>query len=493
MRILLVEDDEFDAQLVSRRLTRAGLGEVRVDHVPTVAGAVQCASEQRYDVMLLDLALPDATGTDVLVAMRSYRAPKIVLTGNADLEVALGALKHGAQDFLSKDDLSTASLGRSIRHALERHALQLRIRRSLERERVLRQLIEQLVLTDEAGKLIESAVRMLPELPGIESGAFYLRRGEHFQGINDKGKVHMADPEATPVFELILSGTDPVAPGAGPADLHHCWLVPVRHESLKFGILAAHSHSDLDAAAVQALLSTVARTMVVALRASRRTEELRLSASAAQKVAAFVPRGVLLEIGRNPHGNGRPAPRRKTAAVLAIELVDFGRQLDGQAADVVVESVNTRMGPIHEAIVAHGGRIERHSGQGAIAVFEATGDETDAAVAARALAAITTLLREQSEPPLRIGATVGPVVEGAIGSAHRTEFALVGQTMARAVAIRALAPAGGAAVDKTVDKHLKDAGGKQPAGVDLLFEGRDDHEVEPGRAPLRITVLKARD
>ena len=121
-----------------------------MDHVPTVAGAVQCASEQRYDVMLLDLALPDATGTDVLVAMRSYRAPKIVLTGNADLEVALGALKHGAQGCLSKDDLSTASLGRSIRHALERHALQLRIRRSLERERVLRQLIEQLVLTDEA-------------------------------------------------------------------------------------------------------------------------------------------------------------------------------------------------------------------------------------------------------------------------------------------------------------------------------------------------------
>jgi signal transduction histidine kinase len=121
MNVLLVEDDEGHAQITRMALHRANLG-TKIEHVSSVAEALATISAHTFDVALLDLGLPDSSGTEAvaMVRSRSRELPIVALTSQADDQMALNAIDGGAQDYLVKGTMTPESLARSIRNAIHR-------------------------------------------------------------------------------------------------------------------------------------------------------------------------------------------------------------------------------------------------------------------------------------------------------------------------------------------------------------------------------------
>src|SRR5687767_9987502 len=100
LRILLVEDNPGDALLVRETLREVPSVAAELDHVERVADAIARLAERPADVVLLDLSLPDASGTEGVARLRAAApsVPIVVLTGLDDEAVALRAVQQGAQD-----------------------------------------------------------------------------------------------------------------------------------------------------------------------------------------------------------------------------------------------------------------------------------------------------------------------------------------------------------------------------------------------------------
>lgn len=136
IRILLVEDNPGDAFLVQELLSEVG-GGLSVSRVERVAEALEQLAESHFDAVLLDLSLPDAHGLEAVHAIRSA-LPEItivVLSGLADQQIALQAVREGAQDYLIKGQVDGDAIARALRHGLERSRIQLELehqRRALE-------------------------------------------------------------------------------------------------------------------------------------------------------------------------------------------------------------------------------------------------------------------------------------------------------------------------------------------------------------------------
>jgi len=122
IRVLLVEDNPGDAALIKRALLSSEISCV-VDVVEWLSNSIMAATNRRYDIVLLDLSLPDSHGVDTLVTFmkRVSGVPVIVMTGNNDMRSAIQCVQAGAQDYLLKDDAGPKVLPRSIMYAMERH------------------------------------------------------------------------------------------------------------------------------------------------------------------------------------------------------------------------------------------------------------------------------------------------------------------------------------------------------------------------------------
>jgi signal transduction histidine kinase len=131
-RILLVEDSRSDARLLEATLLGAGAYRFRLTHVERLAEALAALAGGGFDVVLLDLHLPDSQGLDTLAARERDQpgVPVMVLTGFDDEELAVRAVQAGAQDYLPKGLVDGALLARLIRHAIERHQIGVELERA---------------------------------------------------------------------------------------------------------------------------------------------------------------------------------------------------------------------------------------------------------------------------------------------------------------------------------------------------------------------------
>lgn len=130
LNILLIEDDESDFELTKRLLPT---DKTQIVWAQTLKKALQEIREQLFDVILLDLNVPDSQGlttVDRIVDAFQQMPVLIVLTGNDDDEIAQNALKRGAQDYLVKGLVSSELLQRSLRYAIERHKIETQLRKS---------------------------------------------------------------------------------------------------------------------------------------------------------------------------------------------------------------------------------------------------------------------------------------------------------------------------------------------------------------------------
>ena len=121
IRVLLVEDHLGEADLVMENLANAGVAAFKVTHVGTVYSAVRLLSEDRFDVVLLDLSLPDSYGLETVVAVREVNArlPIVVISGIRNPRLPDQACRWGVERFLNKDEIDADLLASTLQRAVE--------------------------------------------------------------------------------------------------------------------------------------------------------------------------------------------------------------------------------------------------------------------------------------------------------------------------------------------------------------------------------------
>lgn len=169
IHILLVEDNPGDARLIREMLTEAGTTRFDLTHAQRLDEALKCVAEASFDVLLLDLGLPDSQGLDTFntVYDAAPAMPVLVFTGLADEELGTKAVRAGAQDYLMKGQLDSHLLARSVRYAIQRKRTEEELRQARdelerrveERTAKLTEAVEQLEREIAQRKHAERAVR----------------------------------------------------------------------------------------------------------------------------------------------------------------------------------------------------------------------------------------------------------------------------------------------------------------------------------------------
>jgi two-component system, cell cycle response regulator len=125
-RILLIEDNPGDARFMIEIVKEFPGNGFNIAVEQTLAEGIRRLENEAFDIVLLDLGLPDSNGISTFLKLRDQElnVPILVLSGLNDEEVAITAVKEGAQDYLVKGEYRTEQLYRAIRYAIERHSLQ---------------------------------------------------------------------------------------------------------------------------------------------------------------------------------------------------------------------------------------------------------------------------------------------------------------------------------------------------------------------------------
>ncbi len=144
IKTLLVEDNQRDACLLRKKLVHAREAQFNLTHVERLDKAIKYLHQQSFDVILLDLSLPDSQGLDGFLTLEKIvpKLPIVLLTGFKDELLALEAVRQGAQDYLVKEQATTDILIHSINYAIERMRYLEKIYQSGERLQKINQELE---------------------------------------------------------------------------------------------------------------------------------------------------------------------------------------------------------------------------------------------------------------------------------------------------------------------------------------------------------------
>ena len=200
IQVLLAVDEAVHANL-ARELPRAP-SQFALTRVGRLDEALRRLDTGPFDVVLLDLSLPDRTG---LAAYHELHAtapamPIVVLTGSGDETLALQAVREGAQDYLVKGEFDGKMLSRAIRYALERKRAEEELRQNAEFFRLISDNVTDLIA------VIDRAGKRLYNNPSYEKS---LGNASNLQGTNSFQEIHPDDQEKIKGLfqETIATGT----------------------------------------------------------------------------------------------------------------------------------------------------------------------------------------------------------------------------------------------------------------------------------------------
>ena len=124
IRIMLIEDDSGDRRLFQEALTDSVSEKLELVYEESLQEGLHALADSRFDILFLDLNLPDSNGLETLnTALASTKIPIVVLTGLSDDEIGLQAVQAGAQDYLVKGWSDGSIVMRALKYAIERHRL----------------------------------------------------------------------------------------------------------------------------------------------------------------------------------------------------------------------------------------------------------------------------------------------------------------------------------------------------------------------------------
>jgi PAS domain S-box-containing protein len=139
IHILIIEDDQEDAKILQRHLSRCRRGGIKSEHALDWAQTLEKLNCRHFDLIFLDNRLSDGkTAQDVLENLRKENIdiPVIIITGQGDAQNAVELMKIGAHDYITKDKLAPDLIEKTIRTSAESHTLKTVQKHS---EQILRQ------------------------------------------------------------------------------------------------------------------------------------------------------------------------------------------------------------------------------------------------------------------------------------------------------------------------------------------------------------------
>jgi DNA-binding response OmpR family regulator len=136
IKVLLIEDSASQQMFLQKSIKLSTAHHFEVKCASSLGGGLEAALAERFDVVLLDLNLPDSMGKDTLVRFqdKNPNLPVVILTSTESDALGQSLIHAGAQDYLIKTDIGTRALARALVHAIERKQL------AVEREKLLAEL-----------------------------------------------------------------------------------------------------------------------------------------------------------------------------------------------------------------------------------------------------------------------------------------------------------------------------------------------------------------
>jgi diguanylate cyclase (GGDEF)-like protein len=180
MKLLLVEDNLTDAEFLAASLRRSGASDIDLTHVTTLKEATRALRKGGFEVVLLDMGLPDGSGMECVEAVQEADPdmPIVVLSGQDDEDFALGILNKGVQDYLVKWEGKGRLIMRTIRYAIERKRAEKRLNYLAQYDN-LTGVPNRQYLTEQLDQAIARAARS-----GNKVALFYLDL-DKFKAVND--------------------------------------------------------------------------------------------------------------------------------------------------------------------------------------------------------------------------------------------------------------------------------------------------------------------
>jgi diguanylate cyclase (GGDEF)-like protein len=186
--VLLVDGRPEDAELIRLLLGNSPDGEFTVEHVGALREAIARVHQQQFDVVVLDLSLPDSAGPNAVKQLKATapELPLVVLTGEENDELALEAIRLGAQEYLSKQHVIGHLIARVIRHSIARqHQLQVAQTQALT---------DALTGIGNRRAFDMELARRLGEFRRYGTGCCVLLLDlDHFKSVNDRFGHHVGD------------------------------------------------------------------------------------------------------------------------------------------------------------------------------------------------------------------------------------------------------------------------------------------------------------
>ena len=212
-RVLIIEDNAMDSSLLAKML-RQGYGDFEVSRAESLAEAEAQLAGVHFHTIISDLTLPDSQGLATFTRLNRVadQSPIIVISGTDDEELALAAVREGAQDYLVKGRFDAGGLRRAINYAVERHQIEQALQES---ERHYRHLLESITDYTYAVKLREGVAVETTHSPTCISVTGYT--AEQYQ--EDPGLwLRMVHPEDR---AAVLEQAVRVTGGETPVALDH--------------------------------------------------------------------------------------------------------------------------------------------------------------------------------------------------------------------------------------------------------------------------------
>ncbi len=172
LNILLVEDNEGDERLIRELLGEQKLIRFNIEKASSLKESEGKISNNKFDVILLDLGLPDSSGLETLIKLITLfpgLATIIILTGLNDTETSLKAVNNGAQDYIIKGQVDSEILLKSIIYSFERSRLNNELKTQIEARKHAE--MEIMKLNSELEDRIRSRTAQL-EIVNLELEAF---------------------------------------------------------------------------------------------------------------------------------------------------------------------------------------------------------------------------------------------------------------------------------------------------------------------------------
>lgn len=228
LTVLLVEDNPGDARLIEEMLDDASEtptvpedapSEFDLDHATTLEAGLDLLDERSFDLVLLDLGLPDSDGIESLERLldETDTVPVIVLTGRPEEDLGIEAVRRGAQDYLVKGEVRLEAFAQAIQYAIERTKTQEELERRTRELAILNQLMRHDIKNDislvvgrghELSEYVDPrGEELLAEVITAANHVLQLTRtiGETVEAITDEGETELRPIDPVGVVEREVS------------------------------------------------------------------------------------------------------------------------------------------------------------------------------------------------------------------------------------------------------------------------------------------------